>query len=329
MVKRAMLRREVGILLVGLMALLPGPCLGERVPPYTIGIIQRDSSPQLDTAREGFLQALKEAGFENRTDFKVDLQNARGHDFSAEMIAQKFHSEQVDLICTLSTTCWWLTPGDAAVIPVMFVCALDPKQVERGEWPLPGRINVTGVWGMVPVDTTLVLIQKVLPRARRLGTLWSPLNRESVYYVKLAKQKARERGMKLITWPVYDPREVVNATRGLLDQGVDALYQVPDPIVSSVFKSLVTLAIGKHIPVFVNQLELIEDGACAAVGQDFFELGYQAGQLVAQVMRGKPPEQIPPQVVKEVKIYLNLKAADEQRVLFPSSILKKADRVIH
>ena len=314
--------------MAGLLALLPGPSQARRVPPRTIGIFQETSLPQLNSTREGFLKALEEAGFQEGVDFRVELQNPQGHGFSTRAMVDKFLTDRVDLLCILSTA-----PPEEILhlvqgIPVIFVGVLDPQKVEAGGFPFPPDKRATGVVGVAPVDTALGFIEGVLPQAKRLGVLWAPLDRESTFYVKLLKRAAREKGAKLLAWPVYHRSEVANAVRGLLDQGVDAIYQVPNPVVYPAFGTLVRMAAARRVPVFTSQLELVDEGACAAIGQDFFPLGHRAGQMAARVLQGQDPGRIPPQVVRKVEVHLNLKAAREQMALFPRSVIRKAQRVI-
>ena len=72
----------------------------------------------------------------------------------------------------------------------------------------------------------------------------------------------------------------------------------------------------------------VEQGACAAMGWDFYEMGYEAGQLVARVLRGENPEDIPFHYMEHVLLYLNLLNAQKQGVNFPSKIIARADRII-
>lgn len=317
-------RKGVGILAVLMFLALSSGCSREdRSPPHSIGIFQMNSAPHLDTARDGFLKALEDAGFKIGVDVRTDIKDARGHGFTARMIARKFVNDRVDLICAISTPCLQAALEATRTIPIIFISTSDP----HGSG-VDHRANVTGIVGVNPVGRAMDFIKEALPRTRRLGTLWNPIDSNSQYYVKLTKGRAKERGIRLVAWPVYDRAEMVNAARCLVDRDIDAIYQIPDATVAPAFESEVRIAGQRDIPVFVGQLGLLEKGACAAVGQDFFDLGYRAGQLAFRVLNGKPPGKIPFQVVEKEKMYINLKAANDQGVILPKRILNKADKVI-
>ena len=44
---------------------------------YNIGVIQYTEHPALDAAREGFIEALKEGGYVDGENVKIDVQNAQ------------------------------------------------------------------------------------------------------------------------------------------------------------------------------------------------------------------------------------------------------------
>ena len=67
---------------------------------YRIGITQIVAHPALDSAREGFKAAFKEAGI----DADFDEKNANGEAATANLIANSFVSSKVDLIYSIATS---------------------------------------------------------------------------------------------------------------------------------------------------------------------------------------------------------------------------------
>ena len=62
---------------------------------YTIGINQLVQHDALDASREGFLEGLKEKGFEEGKNLKVDYQNAQGDISIAKTISDQFVTSKV------------------------------------------------------------------------------------------------------------------------------------------------------------------------------------------------------------------------------------------
>jgi putative ABC transport system substrate-binding protein len=104
-----------------------------------IGVTQFLPSQAFDKDQRGFEKALAEAGFREKVNVFYDRQNAQGDLANAQTIAQKFLSDKLDLIHTITT------PTSQAVVkiikdtPVVFSSVTDP--VDAGMVPkksLPG-----------------------------------------------------------------------------------------------------------------------------------------------------------------------------------------------
>src|SRR3954467_13665861 len=75
----------------------------EETKIVKIGIIQLVEHPSLDSAREGFVAALKEAGYEEGKNLELDYQNAQGDMNNNMTIAQKLVADKNDLILAITT----------------------------------------------------------------------------------------------------------------------------------------------------------------------------------------------------------------------------------
>ena len=70
---------------------------------YTIGINQFADHGSLDNCREGFIEGLRQAGFEEGKNVEFDFSNANSDPGIANQIAQSQVSNGVDLICAIAT----------------------------------------------------------------------------------------------------------------------------------------------------------------------------------------------------------------------------------
>ena len=57
-------------------------------------------------------------------------------------------------------------------------------------------------------------------------------------------------------------------------------------------------------------------------------MGYKTGEIAIRVKTGENPVDIPIQSMSEVRIHLNLPAAEKQGIRFSDEYLKKADEII-
>src|SRR4051812_10388327 len=77
------------------------PTAGKKI--YTVAILQYITHPALDFTREGIKQAFLDAGFKEGDTVKFDYRNAEGDVPTAQLLAQKFVSDKVDVIIAIGT----------------------------------------------------------------------------------------------------------------------------------------------------------------------------------------------------------------------------------
>lgn len=97
----------LGLLLVGtIMVFALAGCGGgeeatKESEQITIGITQIVEHPALDAARQGFIDALAEAGYKEGENIVYDVANAQNDKSNATSIAQKFANDKVDMIFSI------------------------------------------------------------------------------------------------------------------------------------------------------------------------------------------------------------------------------------
>jgi len=69
------------------------------------------------------------------------------------------------------------------------------------------------------------------------------------------------------------------------------------------------------MPLFVGELDSVARGGFAAYGFDYADIGYEAGLMAAQILKGdKEPADLPVQYPQKLKLVINKKAAKEMNV---------------
>ena len=295
---------------------------------YTIGVFQFNSNPLLDDAREGFTKALKDVGYENDINIRLDFKNAQGDISTSQLIARKFVQDEVDMICAISTPCLQSAINTTEKIPIIFGAIANPYRVGAGQDSVNHRANVTGASSPSPIRAGMRLLLEVMPDAKRVGTLWNPTEENSQYDIERARNISEELGLELVDLPVTASSDVLMSAQALAEKDIDAIFQIIDNVVCSSIESEVKVANEVHIPLFALDPRYTERGACVGIGWDYFKNGYKSGKLAVRVMNGEKPAEIPFQELEEVKLHINLKVAELQGVSFPKSILERADKRI-
>lgn len=292
-----------------------------------IGISQLVEHPALDSAREGFIEALKEAGYEDGKNIKIDFQNAQNDITNAQTIARKFVDEKVDMILAIATSAAQAAANVTKDIPILITAVTDPVSAGLAEsLEKPGG-NVTGTTDMNPVAEQIKLIKDLVPNAKKVGILYNAGEINSKIQVDIAKQAAAEYGLTIVEATVTNSNEVSQATQSLMGR-VDAIYVPTDNTIVSSISAVIKVANDHKIPVIGSERGQVEAGAVATKGIDYKELGKQTGRIAVEIIKGKKPQDIPIEGAKTVTLIINQKAAETIGLTIPKDILDNANEVI-
>jgi putative ABC transport system substrate-binding protein len=317
--------RKVLILFLFLLVLLC--CQKKQESLYTIGIFQFNDAPTLNAVRDGFIRALEDNGLRDNENIRLKIRNGYGNLAEVQRIAQDFVDEDVNMIVALSTPCLQASLIATHEIPIIFSSVANPFLAGAGKSAQDHRSNVSGVSSRGPIEKSLDFIKEILPRAKRLGTLWTPAEINSEFYLEIAKRRARDLGFVIVDVPIANKNEVLHSAQLLINKKIDAIYQISDNTINAAFETIGTVAEENSIPLFGGFLLSTHRGACAALGWDFFDMGYKAGEIAIRVKSGESPAKIPIQYMSKVRMHLNLNAAAKQGIKFSDDVLRRADEV--
>jgi len=303
-------------------------CEKKQESLYTIGIFQFNNAPTLNEVREGFIRALEDKGLRDNENVRLKIRNGYGNLAEVQRIAQDFVDENVNMIVALSTPCLQAALIVTHEIPIIFSSVANPFLAGAGKSARDHRSNVSGVSSRGPIEKSLGFIREILPKAKRLGTLWTPAEINSEFYLELAKRGARDLGFEIVDVPIANKNQVLHSAQLLINKKIDAIYQISDNTINASFETIGNVAEENSIPLFGGFLLSTHRGACAALGWDFFEMGYKAGEIAFRVKGGESPAKIPIQYMSKVRMHLNLDAAEKQGIKFSDEVLRKADEVV-
>lgn len=288
---------------------------------YTVGITQIVTHPALDAAAEGFKEGLKAAGYTNVT---YDEQNAEGDIATASSIAQKFASDELDLVLGIATpTSQAIVKADTTT-PIVFTAVTDPVGAGLVKDVAAPAGNVTGVSDMLPMAPTIELIKQVVPEAKTLGVLYNAGESNSVYLIEEQKKAAATAGLTVVEATASNSSEVKAAADSLVGR-VDAISVLTDNTVVSALESVVKVAQENKIPLFAGDTDSVKRGAIAAYSFDYKDLGLQAGAMAAEILGGKPISEIPVEYAQNLQLSINPQAAEKVGITLPAEVTAEAD----
>ena len=292
-----------------------------------VAITQIVEHPALDAVYQGVKDELAEQGYTEGENLKMMHESAQGNQAIAAQIARKFVGEHPDVIVAIATPSAQTVAAAARNIPVVFSAVTDPVAARLVQsWEKPGA-NITGVSDMLPIDKHLDMLLRVMPDARRIGTVYNPGEANAVALVEMIEERLEERGLELVRGAATKTSEVLGAARSLVGK-VDAIYLTTDNTVISAAEAVISVGERADIPVFAADTATVERGAVAALGFDYYRHGRQTGKMVTRILDGADTATMPVETMEELDLFVNPGAAERMGITLTDDLIQEAKKVV-
>ncbi|MGF0095523.1 ABC transporter substrate-binding protein [Peptoniphilus sp. SGI.035] len=291
-----------------------------------IGILQFAQHPSLDNCREGVIEGLKEEGFVEGKNLKIDYQNAQADMGISAQIANSFVSNKVDMIIAIATPAA-MSAYNATLntdIPVVYTALSDPVAAQVADENKNPVGNITGTSDILPVEEQLKMIREILPDAKNIGILHTSSEANSDSMLKIYKNLAGKYNFKIVDEAINTTSDIPLATDNILSK-VDAITNLLDNTVVNSLPTILDKANEKKIPVFGSEIEQVKMGCLGSEGIEYISLGNQTGKMASKILKGeKKAKDMPYETILEPNLYLNSKVAENLGIKIPKDLVDRA-----
>ena len=314
-------------------ALLSMLCVGtmfvgcsEKETTLKVGISQQLQHIALDEAREGFIEGLKEKGYEEGKNIVLDYSNANGELSTAQTIAEQFKNDKKDLIFTIATGSTQAAYNATKDIPIVFTAVTDP--IDAGvakDWKNSGT-NCTGTSDGVNIQDQLTLAEKIVKDIKTIGVIYTTSETNSIIQVEQLEKVAKEKGYSVKKIGVTNVNEIQqNLTAAVAD--IDLLYIPTDNTVASGYSIVGDICVKNNLPALGAEPAGVDKGILMSLGISYKQLGKEAAYKAVEIFEGKKPTEIEITTQENLTITVNTDVAKKLGVEIPSDILEKAEKV--
>ncbi|MDD4872771.1 MAG: ABC transporter substrate-binding protein [Kiritimatiellae bacterium] len=261
-----------------------------------LAVMQWASTDLLDQIVKGFIEGLRQQGFEHGRTADIRFLNASGDNSTGNVMARDLVGGSYDLVLTASTLALQAvakanTPG--RVIHV-FGGVTDPYGAGVGiTGPKPDQHpgHLVGVGTFQPVDRAIRIARKMNPKLRKIGVAWSPGESNSEACVLKARSTCKDLGIELIEANVGNTSEVPEAIRSILARGSEAVWVGGDTVAISAISAIVSSARALKVPVFTNDPnDTADKGVIFGVGASYHKVGVAVGEIAGKILNGTSPK---------------------------------------
>jgi len=298
---------------------------GEARRPYRVGVLNEAWAANHPTV-EGLKAGLKELGLEEGRDVTFDIHFTKGDPSATTAAAAALVKAKVDLLFTSNEAATQAVKDATQKTPLVFTLVGNPlaagivRQLAH-----PGG-NVTGVSSLTTelVPKRIETLQKLVPAVRRVWAIYDAGDPSSV----AAARKAQEAGPRLrlgvVDRPVRTPEELERALKEL--RPGDALVP-PDIATMDIPAVILEASLAARIPAVFPAALWVGHGGLVSYGPDYYAQGVQAARLVAKILRGARPQDLPVEGADKIDLAVNLKTANLLGLSVPRKVLLRADRL--
>ena len=299
----------------------------KKAEKVNVGIVQLVEHAALDAANKGFVEGLASKGYKEGQNIAYDRQNAQADQSNLQNIAHRFVNNKVNLICAIATPAAQTVANVTSDIPIVATAVTDYKTAKLVKDNAKPGTNVTGTTDMNPVEQQLDLLLKLVPNAKSVGTIYCSSEVNSQLQIEILKKAAAAKGVTVKEATVSNVNDIQQAARSLVGK-VQAIYVPTDNVLASAMPTLVSVTEEAKLPVICGEGGMVKDGGLATLGVDYYKLGFQAGEMAADILSGKSkPADMAIQAQKEFKAMVNLKEAEKIGLKVPEDVLKGAELV--
>lgn len=321
-------RRTTPAALACLLAGAAGAVHAQSAPgPATLCLLA-PSAASVGFTRQFSLPELARQGFREGDNLRVVAREAGGQPAELPRLAQDLAAQRCDVVVAVAASSIQAARQAMPNVPIVMGFGDDPvawgwaASLQR-----PGG-QVTGV-SMQAHEADLKRLQlarELLPGVKRLGVLMVPTQRPEHRH---RLQAAAERmDVTLEIAEAARPEDFDRAFATLRRARAEALLVTASPIYLANVKDIVARSQAAGWAAVCEWQEMARAGCLAGFGPTIGELRTRVGAIVAQVLRGVPPGEIPIEQPTRFELTLNLSAARALGLSVPKPLLLRADEVM-
>jgi len=273
---------------------------------------------------EGLKAGLKELGFVDGRDVTFDIRFTEGKLDTMAAAAEALVKAGVDLIFTSQEAATNAAKDATESVPIVFTLVGDPVGAsivtKLGQ---PGG-NVTGVSSLQTelVAKRLEVLKTLAPAVRRVWLVYYSVDLGTTPMVTRALEAAQRLNLEVLPKGVLDADELKRVLREV--RRGDAVL-APEGSNPDLTIAIIEQSLALRVPAVFGTALWIGYGGLISYGPDYYAQGIQAAALVAKILRGARPQDLPVEGAEKIDLAVNLKTADLLGLTVPRKILLRAD----
>jgi len=215
--------------------------------------------------------------------------------------------------------------------PTVPIVAISDDMVGEGLTPSLARPggNTTGVTILAPeVDGKRQdLLIEAAPGARRMAAL-ADSHVTTSRQLQALQDAVRQRGIELAPFVVARSEEIAGAINDAKTAGAAALNVLGSPLLYANRQVIIERTAALRLPAMYQWPEMAEEGGLMGYGPRITQMFRQVARLVAKVLQGTKPADLPVEQPTKFELVINLQTAKAIGHEVPAGLVARADKII-
>ena len=290
---------------------------------HRIGVLNEAWAASHPTV-EGLKAGLRELGLEEGRDVRFDIRFTEGKLEGMPAAAMALAQAGVDLIVTSQYAATQAAKDATTRIPIVFTLLSDPAAAGIVANPARPEGNVTGVSSLQAelVAKRLEILKILVPGVRRVWVVHHAGDPSATAMVVQALSAGPQLKLDLVPRGVLTQEDLALALRSV--RPGDALL-APETSNLDIPTAILQTSLTARVPAVFTTALWVGHGGLVSYGPDYYAHGFQAASLVAKILRGARPSDVPVEGTDKIDLAVNLKTADLLGITVPRKILLRAD----
>ena len=309
----------------------PAAARAQQPAMPVVGYLQSRSAAASAHLADSFRRGLREAGFIEGQNVKIEFRWADGHFERLPAMAKELAGIPVAVLAA--------TGGEPAVmaakaatstIPIVFGMSGDPVKFGLAtSFNRPGK-NATGMSILTATlePKRLGLLHELVPRATTVGAFVDTKFPPAESQLQDLQQAAPQAGVTLRVFRIGTDRDIDAAFETIAHERLGALAVAASPYFDTRREKIIALAARHAVPAIYHFREYAVSGGLMSYGIDIREVHRQVGRYTGQILKGAKPGDLPIMLPTKFEFVINLKTAKALGLTVPSGLLSIADEVI-
>jgi putative ABC transport system substrate-binding protein len=291
--------------------------------PWRIGVLNEAWAAN-HPAVEGLKAGLRELGLEEGRDVAFDIRFTEGNPQATPVAAAALVKAGVDLIFTSNEAATLAARAATQKIPIVFTLVGDPVAAGIVKKLAHPDANLTGVSSLTTelVPKRLEALKTLIPGLRRVVAFYHGADVPSSEAIVRALEVAPRLGLEIVPRTVLASGQLDELLRGL--RPGDALL-APDIATLDIPAVILEASLSSRIPAVFSAELWVSHGGLVSYGADYRAQGVQAARLVAKILHGTRPQDLPVESADKIDLAVNLKTAGLLGITVPRKVLLRAD----